>query len=745
MKKALIIIFSILLAFLIIFFGFLIYLNSILDSINLDSDKLISFEQTIVFYDDQNNVIKEEHNGKMLSEISSIPEYTKNAFIAIEDKRFYSHNGIDIKGLFRATFNNLKSRSFKEGASTISQQLIKNTHLTSEKTLKRKLIEIKLAKELEKKYSKDDILEKYLNTIYFGDNCYGITSASKHYFNKLPSQLDINESAILAAIIKAPTNYSPYNNSDKCKERKNIVLSEMFNQGYINKEQFDQNVASEIVLSNGDNEDDLINDCYLSLVKNQVNNIVKNSPYSLTHLDIYTTINSTNQKIIQDQATKCQLSCDKSIILIDKNGKIKGYYSTCGDINRQVGSIIKPLISYAPAIELDKINSATKLNDEKTDFNGYSPNNYMDKYYGNISCKDSLAKSSNVCAVKLLNYVGIDKAKEFLNKMNIQLSDNDNSLCLALGAFENGIKLTNITSCYSIFNNNGYYIYPTIIDKISDKNGQIIYKNQTKKEKVFSEETISIMNDMLKNVVKNGTAKKLSYSKATLYGKTGTVGSKEGNTDAYTISYNCDYILGTWLGNKDNSMLDNTISGGNEPAKISKNIYDEIYKDKNTKTEIIPKGNIKEIYIDRECYEKDNIIILADDIAPLRYKIKTLIKSSSIPKIKSDRFSCPKIEKPKILVNNNSISLSLCLTEFYDAVIFRAENNGEFKMIYDTKNNSKEIFIDNDILPETTYQYKITPYYLTDKNKYFGQEIVLDKIKSPIKNDIGEWWEDDFD
>lgn len=187
-----------------------------------------------------------------VSEDEEIPSFVKNAFIAVEDRRFYKHNGIDKKALMRAMWNNIKSFSLKEGASTISQQLIKNTHLTNEKTLKRKLIEFKLTRQLEKNYSKDEILEMYLNTIYFGKNSYGITSAAKNYFNVNVSDLSLSQAAVLAGLIKAPTAYSPANNMEKCRTRRDTVLKLMKEQGYISETEFAAAVAEDIALSEGE-------------------------------------------------------------------------------------------------------------------------------------------------------------------------------------------------------------------------------------------------------------------------------------------------------------------------------------------------------------------------------------------------------------------------------------------------------------------------------------------------------------
>ena len=740
MKKAWKIVLFIFSLFLITFLSIFTYFNILTLNVKLDSEKLISFTQTIVFYDKNNQIIQKEYNGQTITDSASILPHTKNAFIAIEDKRYYSHNGIDYKGLLRATFNNIKSFSLKEGASTISQQLIKNTHLSSEKTLKRKLSEIKLAKQLEKKYTKEEILEKYLNTIYFGDNCYGITSAAKYYFDKSPNELNINESAMLAAIIKAPTNYSPFNNYTKCIDRKNLVLKEMLSQNFITKDEYNENLEKDLVFS--ENNSVLDDNSYLREARKQVYEKINNSPYKNTHLNVYTYLDSEKQQIINYEYTENQHYCNKSSILMDKNGHIEAYYSTCTfNTKRQIGSVIKPLLCYAPAIEQNKIQILTKITDEPTDFNGYKPQNFNSKYLGEISCQKALSTSSNVCAIKVLNYVGINKAKSYLEKTDIPLSENDNSLVLALGCTENGATLSQITSTYSVFNNQGYYTTPTFIDKITDKNGEIIYKNTNKSQKIYENETVSLMNEMLRDVVVNGTAKKLNFCKPFLYGKTGTVGNKNGNTDAYSISYTNEYILGTWFGNNENSYLDNNITGGNEPTKISASIWDSIYENKKSNTKIELCGDIKEEYIDKISYENENKLILADNNAPEKYKIKTIFKNDNLPKEQSTRFSLPIVEKPILSVNHKGITMSLCLPQYYELEIYKIEN-GKYKKIYDTLNNNKNEFIDNEIISECLIDYKVIPYYFDGKNKHFGKEIYLEKIKSP--NIVGdEWWQNE--
>ncbi len=706
--------------------------------IKLDDKKLIDLERTITYYDVNGNVFAEQVNGRSICDIDNIPEHTLNAFIAIEDKRFFSHNGIDIKGLIRAGVNNVKSASFKEGASTISQQLIKNTHLSSEKTIKRKLTEIKLSYLLEKKYSKRQILEKYLNTIYFGDNCYGINSAANHYFNKSPDKLSINESAFLAGVIKAPSVYSPYNNYDKSIKRKNLVLKNMHEQGYITAKEYHENINEILVFTKEDNN---FGYGYLYMANKQLNELINRAFYGVSNLKVYTNYDKEKQKALTENLlNQDDLNVNKSGVAITKDGKVCAYYSTCGNAIRQMGSVFKPIMVYAPAIENNVVYSMSKIYDERCDFNGYAPKNYNEKYYGYVSVKESLAKSLNVCAVKLLNYTGVNKAISYVSKTDIPLTKEDDSLCLALGATKKGATLTQIVGAYSVFNNDGCYIKPSFIEKIVDDYGNIIYQNLMQKTKVFNSDTIGVVNDMNSYCVSDGTAKKLSFSNMNLYAKTGTVGNEKGNSDAYSISYNKDYILGVWYGAKENELMSNSITGGSYPTICSREIWSAFYKNKTQPSKIY-NDDIVEKYIDKISYELDNQVVLADDNSPKRYSIKALFKKSNLPKTKSTRFTCPVIDNAEISVKNNIIKIRLCVAEYLDAIIYR-DDGVRKEIVYDTKNKSKAEFNDYSALLGKSYCYSIVPYFVNGDKKFVGNEIKLNEVKIDFVG-CDDWWRGD--
>ncbi len=711
---------------------------------DLDENKLVDLNRGTIFYDANGELIDEQTNGVSVTDINEIPEHVINAFIAIEDKRFYSHNGTDFKALARAAFNNVKTFSFKQGASTISQQLIKNTHLSGEKTLKRKLIEMKLTKQLEKRYSKSEIMEKYLNTIYFGENSYGITRAAKTYFNKTPTQLNVNEAAILACVVKAPSQYSPFIDENKCYKRKNVVLNEMKNQGYITENDYERYKNEKV---ESDKKTENYYD-YSYLLKKETREFNDKNAYSAKKFSVYTAYDKNIQNALLKNIEKLD-GIDETFIVLNKSNEVVAFLSTTKEQKRNLASTVKPLLVYAPAIETNKVYLCSKIKDEKTRFGDYSPSNYGEVYYGEVSVKDALVKSLNVCAVKLLNQVGTEKALSYLKKTDVEVTENDDNLGIALGATEKGATLKEISAAYGILKSGGEYASPVCIRKITDEKNRDLYNVQRKRTKIFNTGTVNAINYALNECVKEGTAKKLSFSKVPLCAKTGTNGTAKGNKDAYCISYNNEYTLGVWYGNKDgNNLMSNSITGGTLPTEKAKKVWDKIYEN-----DVIPtldfSDGIRREYIDEISYEKDGKIILADDCSPERYKKLEIFTDKNVPKEKSDRFISPKIENANLLVNNNEVKVSLCLTELYEFIISR-EQDGKKEIIYDSKKHGKKYeYVDLNVDENKEYVYYVTPYFVNGTKVYYGDEVYIGKAKTN-KKDIEQdkksppWWEDEF-
>lgn len=715
-----------------------IYAVCVTSGYSLDKERLIDTDYTIEFYDVNGEEISVYSGKNLVSEKEEIPSHVKNAFIAVEDKRFYEHKGIDGKALGRAALNNIKSFSFKEGASTISQQLIKNTHLTNEKTIKRKLIEFKLTRQLEREFSKDEILEMYLNTIYFGKNSYGITSAARNYFDKTVRELSLSESAALAGVVKAPSAYSPTENMEKCKTRRNLVLKLMLEQNMISPDEYSSAVKKEIVLTHGEKSDSAF---YLSKTKEELENLLQISPYSAKKCKIYTFYDPQKQALLCESAKNDGQYRFTGIILDHETNGVSAYFSHDNDEKRQAGSALKPLAVYAPAIEKNFVSECTPLLDEKTDFGGYSPSNYGDQYGGYISVKESLERSSNVCAVKLLNGIGTKTARDFLQKVGIETAEEDETLALALGSSAYGVTLKDLTSAYGAFSGYGKMEKPAFIRKIEIEN-QLKYQYRPQPREVMSEAGACMMNYMLSGVSRNGTAKKLGALDLEIAAKTGTVGSKNGNTDAYCISYSPEYTVGIRFSSGE-TLMPNNVTGGALPATKSFHIWKNLGINKEKKFR--QSENIVKCELDKLSYEQDHLLVLADEKTPAKYKTEGYFIKDFIPKETSTRFSKPKIDNAKLLVDNNEIIIELCQTEYNEYIVY-CEIAGVKKAIYDSGKEKQKTDCFTHVMEQSgkVYAYSVVPYFDCGEEKIYGEEVFLGKARCPKAADLpDDWW--DFD
>ncbi len=722
MKKFLKISLYAVIVILILFLAFLTYAFYVTKNTSFDESKLVKSKNTIEYYDYNNEIIDVFTNSSNYVSLSKLNKHTIDAFVSVEDKRFYKHNGIDIIRIFGAIKNNLFSFSFKEGASTISQQLIKNTHLSNEKTLNRKLKEIKLTLELEKKYSKNEIIEKYLNTIYFGGGAYGIQSASKLYFNKNASELTINESCMLAGLIKSPTNYSPFTNYQNCIDRKNVVLNLMLKEKAITENQYNKCINETIKINKNTNYN-VFSD-YILQVMSEYENILSLNPYSQEKIKIYTYLDTNLQKEI---STNIQSEYGyKQIVINSKNSGVIAYCGENYNEKRNVASCIKPIYIYAPMINEKQITESTVIVDEEINYSGYSPNNYGGKFYGPVTVKTALSKSLNIPAVKLLDSFGIDKANNYMKKYNLNIRGKD--LTSALGNIENGLTLKDLTDCYSPFNNEGNYAKSSFIDKIV-VNNNVIYQNKRNLSQIFSSETAYIMNDILKESVKNGTSKKLDGFDFEVCAKTGTNGTSEGNIDAYSISYTTSHIVGVWLGSNNTNLMPNTISGSTLPSMYAYNTLKYLYQD-NKPTNFIQPKNIVKVKV-------DNDILLSEQKAYLsKYGNEYLYINGTQPTQVLQNVNNSKIYDIIIKKENNSITINYKNSGYKGVGIYR-NYNGKITKIY----NGNEGEVKDNITNYGEYIYTLKPYKIDGKKVIYDDEILIGKIKytkDSIKNQ--EWW-----
>lgn len=454
---------------------------------------------------------------------SDVPADLKNAFVALEDKRFYSHKGYDPVRMAGAFLSNIKAGSLKEGASTITQQLVKNTHLSHEKTVSRKLKEIAIASNLEREYSKDEILAMYLSVIYFGNGAYGVKQAARLYFDKNVTELDLSECATLAGIVKNPKKYSPFSNETDCISRRNLVLTVMKNEGYIDEQTYSNTISSPLNSTKHERKNGNLNSqIYYLYIKNAIDEVCEKldiTKYELSNsaLEIYLNLDANLQKQIaasgQDKSMYSTDSVNGAIIAIDnKTRAVSAYWSNLPyNVKRQPGSSLKPLAVYAPAIDKNEVTLATPITDEKVAYGDFSPSNFGGIYYGDTTIRQAIKKSMNSISVKTLSYIGVDAAVGTLANLGIQTEDADKNYALSLGALTNGVAVKEIADAYATFANDGHFKKANFVRYVVKNDRKLLSSDESLLKKVFKSSTCDQINSaLIEN--KQPIAKKLTTS-----------------------------------------------------------------------------------------------------------------------------------------------------------------------------------------------------------------------------------------
>lgn len=720
------------------------YYYAVTKDATLQPEKLTLSDDSLVVYDKNACAVRNDATAaRSPVRLDELSAQTVNAFVYTEDKRFFKHGGFDVKRIAKAAWNNLKAKSFKEGASTISQQLIKNTHLSQEKTIRRKLQEWKLTKQLEDRYEKKEILEKYLNTIYFGHNCFGLRAAASFYFGKEPNELTTADSAVLAGLVKSPNRYSPFKNPQDCKRRKAIVLKLLRENGVIDERE--ENAALQTPLPvraerpcDGSGFTDFLFD--------ELSGIAEREKLRLGgKIEIYTQFDLALQTELEKIAAEAE-DCDKTLFVLDgETHAFKACVSTTGNIRRLPGSLLKPLLVYAPALEENLLSPDTPILDEPVRYNGYAPENYDGIFHGYVSVRECLEKSLNVPAVKTLQSLGTERASEYMQKLGLPVEADDRSLALALGGMKNGYTLQDLTAAYAALQNGGVFQECGFITEIRI-DGKPVYRKNDEQKRVFSAESAYLTTDMLKDVVKSGTAKKMRALPFPVAAKTGTVGTSKGNSDAYTVSYTTKDCVGVWLGNANNAPV--AYTGGGLPCAMSlavhRFLYEEYERNGVAISDFAKPDGVASVDIDKHAYYDTHTIMLADTAAPAEYRMRALMKKSCIPTKKSDFFSNPTISAPELTVENNQaiIRFNGYFPELYRYKIERYDYT-----THTTLYEGERIEIFQDELEEDKhYRYTVTPMY----NGVCGTPVLLPVVSTKSgetppeqNNSILEknWWE----
>ena len=559
-------------------------------------------QMATTIYDKNNKVVDTlSVEAREVVKLEDVSPYIKDAFLSIEDKQFYSHHGLNFKGIARAVITTFLKGRATQGGSSITQQLAKNAFLTPEKTFSRKVKEAILTYQIERTYTKDEILERYLNEIYYGSGSYGIKNAAEQYFKKDVKDLNIAESALLAGIPNRPTKYDPNRNLENALHRQRIILKEMYDDGKITKEQYDEALAYKFELENEDNvknvpantsiiynkrtKNTYKNPELTTIVEDYLAEIYDEEQIYTSGLKIYTTIDLDYQKVAKETFNSYPYFKNKEIngamITLDpftggivsivggKNFKA-GNFDRATMARRQLGSSFKPFV-YLEALENGFETYSVVVNDFVA-FGKWAPKNFDGRYSYNSTLVNSLNLSLNVPAVKLLDAITVDKFKEGIGD-NIKLTSEVKDLTAALGSVDS--TPVNVAANFSIFVNGGYIVKPNIIREIRDNQDILIYVADIEKTKVFDSVDVSAITAMLKTVVSNGTA-----TRARVVDKSGRPiqqGGKTGTTNehrtAWFVGITPEYVTVCYIGRDDNKPMYGKMTGGSAVAPMWAKYY----------------------------------------------------------------------------------------------------------------------------------------------------------------------------
>lgn len=595
------------------------------------TDESFKSREATAIYDRNGEVITEIQDHEYLYiPLSEMGMNIRNSFIAVEDIRFYEHNGVDYKGLMRAGFELIKNRgTITQGGSTITQQLVKNVFLTHKQTYERKLEEMYIARKLEKLYSKDQILEFYLNNAYFGRGAHGVEAAARKYFNKSAEELTVSESAVLTGLTNNPTYYDPLENPENARAKRDSIIAKMLETGFISQAEHDEAISSDIVLdmSREFNQDfgldsspvsfalwgatkalmkeegfefkywfdtqedrDAYDESYSNLY-GQINSKLRNGGYK-----IYSTIDMRKQEKLQESVNNglsAQQSRSEDTGLYKVQGSAVTIDNETGDVlavvggrtqddaenmfnramlgHRQPGSTIKPILTYTPAFEKGRLPSMA-MNDEEIDG---GPQNTDRKFRGIVTLREAVERSYNTIPYKITQEYGTRELIKYLEKMEFsKLAPDDRFPGISVGGFTYGVTALEMASAYSTIARNGEFISPTGVEMIKNLSDDVIYENKRERVRVYDSGSAYLMTDVLKGVVYSpgATAYGTWVSGVDTAGKTGTTNE---NKDAWFAGYTPQYTTVVWVG----SDIPRTLNQG---SNYTKRIWDRYMEDINS-------------------------------------------------------------------------------------------------------------------------------------------------------------------
>ena len=575
----------ILMIFLFVFFNIIGFLYAFITP-KLDIRSANAFS----VYDNKSKLVFQGNGNDSWVALKDMNKNIINATISTEDKNFYEHFGFDYPRIAKALMVNISSGGIEQGASTITQQYAKNLFLDFEQSWNRKWKEMWLTYELEAHYSKDEILEGYLNTINYGHGMYGISNASKYYFNKDVKDLSLGEAAILAGIPNSPANYSPIDNYDLSKKRQKVVLTRMYNNGYISEKDMNNAFDSKLAFKNASFGKDLTSLIYYNdAVMNELNSLksIPKSYLDTGNIKIYTNLDLDAQKALEEGISKNAVDDKTEVSKIMLNPKNGGVIALIGGINygksqfnrvlnsyRQPGSTVKPFLYYR-AIENGFTPSSTFFSKETKFYfdnkKSYSPKNYGNIYAnGEISLAAAIAYSDNIYAVKTHLFLGEDELYNTLRSAGIS-SSMEKSPSLALGTYE--VNITELAGAYSALANGGKKVKPHLISRVLDNKGNVLYSYKEKKENpIFNSDATFIISELLTSTYDSNL---VSYTYPTCYSMIPSITHKYAiktgstDTDSWVVGYTPEVVFASWAGYDDSSNISEKVISGNKSSWIT--------------------------------------------------------------------------------------------------------------------------------------------------------------------------------
>jgi penicillin-binding protein 1A len=708
-------------------------------------------------------------NGEEITEVGQvkrtyvpyddIPKILEEAVLATEDARFYEHNGVDIIRLGGALLANVQEGFGAEGGSTITQQVIKNSLLTTEKTITRKVQEVWLAFQLEQKYSKQEIIEMYLNKIYFPGNVYGVAQAAESFYGKDLSELELHEAAMIAGIPQSPNNYNPRTNPEGAEKRRNIVLTLMAKHGFITEAEADE--AKKIPVQSTVIEPTEKANPYHAFVEEVIEEVKEKTDIDAgsAGLKIYTTLDPKAQDTVENALNGDTLNYpdDKlqaGIALIDtQTGEIRaigggrnqpvGGYNYATDTRRQPGSTIKPILDYGPAIEhLEFTSTYDQIIDEPYTYSdGKTPINNWDRdYKGQMSIRQALADSRNIPALKALQKVGLEKAQDFAQGLGIPLPEIHESY--AIGGFKHGVSPLQMAGAFSAFGNNGIFIEPHAVKKIVLSDGTEI-SLAPDPEPAMSDYTAFMITDMMKSVVEYGTGQSVAIPGVNIAGKTGTTNFTDDDRakynipsgaakDAWFVGYNPNYTAAVWTGyniTEDSEKVYLESSDQKLARAMFKEVFSEIAGDDTADFE--QPDSVVEKAVEKGSMEA----VLASEYTPSNNKSYEYFVKGHEPSKVSKKYVNQKPNKPSNLnINYDQVTNSISVGWSYDEnaldnvsfEVSQSVDEGPYQVVNTSKNMGYQIA---DVIPGAIYSFQVVA--VSDDDNSNRSNTAATKIQVP--------------